>query len=266
VEPGGIAITSSGNIWVADAGYYRIEEFNSAGGFIRVEHGASYGGTGNGEFVEPEGVAVDSSGDVWVVDSVENRVQEFSSTGEYMSKFGQAGTGAGQFEEPISIAIKPSGDLLIGQRESTRVQVFTPSGEYLTRFAVAGEPWGIALGPGGVEYVTGNNYGHVEKWGAPTAPAVVTHEASSVEATEARLEGTVNPNGAATTYYFQYGTTTAYGEKTSEVSAGSGWKNVNASLRIKGLTTGVLYHFRLVASNRLGTTYGEDATFATLPG
>jgi sugar lactone lactonase YvrE len=265
-RPYGIAIASGGDIWVSDPGYYRIGEFTSAGEFIREEHGTGHGGTGNGEFEYPEGLAIDSSGNVWVVDFGDDRVQEFSATGGYISKFGTAGTGEGQFAGPLSIAIKPSGNLLIGEREVERVQIFTPSGEYLTHVAMGGEAAGIALAPAGAEYVTGSNDSHIEKWGAPIAPEVVTQEASSIKATEATLKGTVNPNGAATTYYFQYGTTTAYGEKTSEVSAGSGWTNVNASTTIKGLTTGVLYHFRLVATNRLGTTDGKDATFATVPG
>ncbi|MHB8458363.1 MAG: hypothetical protein ACYDBS_11860, partial [Acidimicrobiales bacterium] len=54
-------------------------------------------------------------------------------------------------------------------------------------------------------------------------PSVVTQAATSVTATQATLNGTVNPNGAATTYQFQYGTTTSYGSVSpaSPASAGS---------------------------------------------
>jgi sugar lactone lactonase YvrE len=264
-RPWGIAIASSGNIWITDPGYYRVEEFTSTGAFIREEHGAGHGGTGNGEYLNPLGLAIDPSGDVWIVDSERDRVTELSATGEYISKFGTPGTGEGQFGEPRSIAIKPSGNLLIGDRAPERVQLFTPRGEYLTQLAMEGEAAGIALGSGGVEYVTGSEYGHVEKWGAPSAPEVVTQKAAAVKPTEATLKGTVNPNGASTNYYFEYGPTTAYGTKTSEVSAGSGWNNVSESKSITNLMPGVLYHFRLVASSQLGTSAGKDTTFVTVP-
>ena len=199
-----------------------------------------------------------------MADTRNHRVQELSSTGEYEYKFGVAGSGEGQFGEPVGIAIKPSGNLLIVEEEPNRGQIFTPSGEYLTHFTTEGYPGDIALGPGGVEYVTGPGYSDVEKLGAPTAPEAITVEASAVKPTEATLKGIVNPGGASTTYYFEYGPTTGYGSKV-EGSAGSGWKNVTETKTITGLTTGVLYHFRLVATNRLGTADGKDATFATTP-
>src|SRR5581483_6229575 len=49
---------------------------------------------------------------------------------------------------------------------------------------------------------------------ASAAPAATTVAASEVEPTSARLNGTVNPEGQPTTYYFQYGTTGAYGAQT----------------------------------------------------
>jgi len=58
------------------------------------------------------------------------------------------------------------------------------------------------------------------------------------------MNGTVNPNGLATTYYFQWGTTTSYGNNTTTTSAGSGSANVNVSANLAGLTGGTTYHFR----------------------
>ena len=53
-------------------------------------------------------------------------------------------------------------------------------------------------------------------------PAVTTGNATNATRSSARLNGTVNPEGQATTYYFRYGTTTSYGLQTSPASAGSG--------------------------------------------
>lgn len=54
------------------------------------------------------------------------------------------------------------------------------------------------------------------------APAATTGAASQITVSAAQLSASVNPNGSATTYAFQYGTTTNYGSQTATASAGSG--------------------------------------------
>ena len=99
---------------------------------------------------------------------------------------------------------------------------------------------------------------------SPVAPTVTTTAASNVTTTTATLNGTVNPNGASTTYYFQHGTTTSYESTTTSTSAGSGASNETESTPITGLTPGTTYHYRIVASNAGGTTNGNDITFTTM--
>ena len=96
------------------------------------------------------------------------------------------------------------------------------------------------------------------------APTVTTKPASSVTATAAKLNGSVNPNGVATTWYFEYGTTMSYGSKTAATDAGSGTHEANVSAAVSGLAASTAYHFRLVASNASGTTFGADLTFGIL--
>src|SRR5712691_11433943 len=99
---------------------------------------------------------------------------------------------------------------------------------------------------------------------AATAPAATTAAASAVAATSATLNGTVNPNGEATTWYFEYGTSTHYGTKTTTQNAGSGTSAVSVSAPVSGLKTGQLYHFRLVATSAVGTGRGADQSFTTV--
>jgi hypothetical protein len=95
------------------------------------------------------------------------------------------------------------------------------------------------------------------------APTVSTSAASSIAPTTAKLNGTVNPNGLSTTWYFEYGTSTSYGTRTSAKSAGSGASALKESVSISKLRPATVYHYRLVAGNSAGTNAGADRTFST---
>lgn len=96
--------------------------------------------------------------------------------------------------------------------------------------------------------------------GAPTAS---TGDASSITDSQVSLAGTVNPQGELTSYAFQYGTTTAYGQQSALSNAGSGTADVPARDDLTGLTAGTTYHYRVIATNATGTTVGADRTFKT---
>ena len=95
-------------------------------------------------------------------------------------------------------------------------------------------------------------------------PTATTGIASSISTRSATLNASVNPNGLATTYAFQYGTTTNYGSQTSTKSIGSGTTTVSVQVGISNLTSGTTYHYRVVATNPLGTAAGADATFVSV--
>jgi len=99
---------------------------------------------------------------------------------------------------------------------------------------------------------------------APTgAPTVVTTAATAIGSTTATLNGTVNPNGHATTYQFQYGTTLAYGSFTTLTSAGSGSSAVPVSATIGPLAAGTQYFFQLEATGNSTTVFGGGQIFTT---
>lgn len=95
------------------------------------------------------------------------------------------------------------------------------------------------------------------------APTATTGDASGLTDTQAALAGSVNPQGQLTSYAFQYGTTTAYGQQTSLTSAGSGRADTPVRADLAGLTPGTDYHYRVIATNADGTTVGADRTFRT---
>lgn len=96
---------------------------------------------------------------------------------------------------------------------------------------------------------------------AATSPTVVTGGTSAVGQTSAVLHGTVNPNGSATTYYFQWGLTAAYGTNSATTSAGNGTKGVPVQATASHLIPDTTYHYRLVATSPAGMTLGADRTF-----
>src|SRR5262249_39210702 len=97
---------------------------------------------------------------------------------------------------------------------------------------------------------------------AADPPAVVTGAATGVSGTTATLNGTVDPTGRQSTWYFEYGTDTKYGSKTPEQNAGSGTTATGVSAPVSGLKAGTTYHFRLVATSDAGTGTGADQTFS----
>ncbi len=102
---------------------------------------------------------------------------------------------------------------------------------------------------------------------APPAslPSPVTVGVSNITSSAATLCGTVNPNGAATIAWFQWGLTSSYGSNTLTVTNLTGSLPLTVSNTLTGLAPATTYHFRLAATNSAGTTNGADFAFATLP-
>lgn len=98
---------------------------------------------------------------------------------------------------------------------------------------------------------------------AQAAPTVTTGAAESVTTGSAAVTGTVNPGGEATTYQFEYGTSTSYGLTTPQQDAGNGTADVAARATLTSLTNNTTYHYRLVATNASGVTRGSDRTLKT---
>src|ERR1019366_8898213 len=107
----------------------------------------------------------------------------------------------------------------------------------------------------------GPAYGGDQSFTTLGPPQVSTLPARAVSTNSATLNGTVNPNGWPTTAWFQWGTTTNYGNLTSVTNLGSGTIALSLSAPLAGLTPSVTYHFRAAATNDNGLVYGSDQSF-----
>jgi len=140
-KPRGLAIDSKGNIWVADSGNNRVQEFAEKGS--EYKYVATFGkkGSGNGEFESPKGLAIDSKGNIWVADSGNNRVQEFNEKLAYQRQF-SAGL------NPIGVAIDSKGNVWNDNgNETGAIEEHTETGTLIRQIVSRGEGIGQLLEP-----------------------------------------------------------------------------------------------------------------------
>lgn len=157
-----------------------------------------------------------------------------------------------------------------------------PSGQLSGQIAADGSNHTVEADATGLEPNTeylvklvASNAGGTESAGPQTfdtdavAPAAETVPAFALRGgTEALVGARIDPNNSATTYWIEYGTTTAYGSSapvSEDASAGSGGSAQVFTQRISGLTPSTVYHFRVVAENAIDTVEGADESFETAP-
>ncbi|MFH1961832.1 MAG: right-handed parallel beta-helix repeat-containing protein [bacterium] len=168
--PHGVAVDTSGNVFVADSNNNRIQKFDSDGTFI-TKWGSS--GSGDGQFSYPCGVAVDTSGNVFVADYSNNRIQKFTPDGKFITKWGSNGSGAGQFSYPRTIAVDTSGNVFVADCGNNRIQKFAPDGTLITKWGSYGSgngqfdyPKGVAVDTSGNVFVADTDNHRIQKFKA----------------------------------------------------------------------------------------------------
>jgi len=96
-------------------------------------------------------------------------------------------------------------------------------------------------------------------------PSVTTLDVTNLQTHAATLNSSVNPNYLSTSVTFEWGTTTSYDSTTTALQSPlTGNSDVSVNIDLSGLSPGTTYHYRIVATNELGTTNSEDITFTTL--
>ncbi len=99
-------------------------------------------------------------------------------------------------------------------------------------------------------------------------PALGPPSATDIQGVSALLKGSVDPEGLATSYQFEYSTQPSFAGavKTASAPAGQGTDPRPARAAISGLAPSTTYHYRLRATNSSGTAVGTPASFTTTKG
>lgn len=97
----------------------------------------------------------------------------------------------------------------------------------------------------------------------PSVPTVTTSTLVVVSNSVAVVTGRVTPNGAQTTYWYEYGMTSALGTRVANQGVGGGYQSISAPAIVNGLSANTTYYYRLVAQNTFGTVVGKSYSFMT---
>jgi RHS repeat-associated protein len=167
-EPAGIAVNSSGDVYVLDTGNSRVLEFNAEGKWLRTF----------GHFVKPKGIALDAKGDVFVANTGASAISEFSPLGTSLAEINY-GT-----KEPQGLAFDSEGNLWVADTGNNRIDEFTYHSAWSLSKSFgskgSGEtefngPQDVALGAEGALYVTDTGNERIDEYKLKYAATVIEH-------------------------------------------------------------------------------------------
>jgi hypothetical protein len=268
-ELAGIAVDTSGNLWVYDV-EANMYEFGQDGTYTKHWN--------SGRGVTPAGIAIDSEGNLYVATGAVG-VTEFTPEGH------EIGDIQDSYSNITGLAIDPATDDLYVDDAGTRIRRYSPSCEPASGEckpeAVFGssEPaggelqaaGGIAIAAGHSPYVADSGKQRIDVFTPITTAGATTGPAFVIDSGSATLTGTVDPSGIAVEECsFEWGLTEAPYEHTAPCESpnaaelGNGTSPVPVHAKVTGLSLGSTYHFRLAAKNANGTDRGEDKSFTVL--
>jgi WD40 repeat protein len=259
IDEGALTVGPTGDVFVGD--HERVQEFSPEGAFI-----ASFALNSGGYALS---LAVDGAGNMYVASYQSPSLNEYDSSGAFVRTFDAEG-------EPKAVTLDGSDDLFVadnpgGQDPVHHMLEYGPGGEQLASYDTGAESFsgnnGIAFSESlDVLYVIEPEDVRLLAPPVPGPELVGNASASPMGPTSATLNATVNPEGNATSYRFEYGPTSAYGSSlpSPEGSLPASFKEELVSATLTKLTADATYHYRIVATDSKGrVATGPDETFTT---
>lgn len=257
--PGAVAVDASGNLWVGTE-HSVFDEYNEAG--VEILSRSTESGV--------LGIAVDSRYNVYLSLASNEKTIRYSPPNYEDGVLAKAGN--------CSIAL--AADSLTGnifEDGDCGIHEWPPFGEgpglwerLEEEFAGRSTPTPLSRSRGvavdsqtKTVYATSEATDEVSLFEGAILPDATTGPARQVTGSSASISGSVNPDGTKTTYFFEWGETTDYGSATA-AEEDEGEVTLPANAELSGLTSDHTYHYRLVARNKSGTTFGADEMFVTL--
>jgi len=225
--PRGLAVDSSGNVFVADTGNFRVVKFDASG---REETVIGRKGSGPGEFESAWLPAVDGKGQLYVLDPRRGRVSIFGNDGKYLRKIGE---GSG-FYSPAGRAVAKDGTVAVADTGGNRVVVFGPDGQ-MRGEPIAATPQGKLIQPTDAAFDARGNLYVVQPTGPngkgtlyrfdPDGKYQTAWVITSVPSTTDTPRLAVGPDGRVYLSDIEHGRLIAYdpdGKKTTPLTFASG--------------------------------------------
>jgi hypothetical protein len=269
-EPCGVAVDPAGNVYVGLFPYH-VNEYTPKSETLSNDDYVSTLSMPTSE--KPVcNIAADAEGNVYVDAYDEGPVTKYPASQFNTSENPAVPAPPDPFAVAGStLAVDPATDNVLVD-ETNGLTQYTPAGTLAGKFAGGGpgavsESFGVAVdSTSGEVYVNGKTA--VEIFGAEAVvPDATTGEASNETPRATTVHGTVDPDETSViACKFEYGTGETYGHSVacSPSVPYAGSAPVAVSAELTGLEHHTTYHYRLVASNANGTSYGSDETVSTI--
>jgi uncharacterized protein (TIGR03437 family) len=146
--PSGVAVDSSGNLYISDTNNYVIRKVTSAGTITTYAGNYSLGpgGTGdlglaiNAQLSSPTGLAVDAAGNLYIADTGNSKIRKVTASSGNITSISTGNTYI--LKSPKGVAVDAAGDVYIADTDNCRILKVTPSGSITITTTVTGSDSG----------------------------------------------------------------------------------------------------------------------------